>query len=135
MTTPRDLVTVVKVLPDQSVRLMARVRNVAAALLTQAGVGSDANSVVLTTSEVTVSAGVETVTEVAARNIAKGDCIFDTLQTDWEADDTGYNVSVTPSAAELAPGGSRYRYHLMITDSAGLPIPILWADRDARAVL
>lgn len=132
MTTPRLVVSVEDVLPGQGVKLMARVKNVEAELLTQASV----TSIAFTISEVQVASGVETVTEVEADTLNKTDVIFDTLQTDdsWHADEEGYNLAWVPTTGQLPPGGSRYRYSLLITPTSGPTVPVLWQDRKARAI-
>lgn len=50
--------------------------------------------------------------------------IFDTLQTDWDADSTGYNFKTTLASTVLATGGALYRAEVKFTTTGGT---IAWA--------
>lgn len=132
MTTPRQLVGVSDVLPGQGVKLMARVANVSAALITQASI----TSIAFTISAITTVNGAEVVTEIETGTLAKTDVVFDALQTGggWDVDATGFNLAWIPTSGQLATAGQRRRYSVVITPSSGPTIPVLWPDQKARAI-
>lgn len=57
--------------------------------------------------------------------------IFDTLQTDWDADSTGYNFKYNIATTAFPTGGNTYKFEVSITTTGGT---VAWADATGPAV-
>ena len=100
---------------DSSGYILARVRNLANSLITQASLSSIQLKVYAADDPA------ETPTEVASRSITIADTVFDALQTDsgWDTseDATGFNFKVEVLAADLPSGFKKYRFEFKFTDT------------------
>lgn len=104
-----------KAFEDSNAYILARVRNLANSLITQASL-SEISLKVYDSADTG-----DTPTEIASRSIVIADTVFDTLQTDsgWDTavDTTGFNFKVEVLPADVPGGNKVYQFEFKLTSS------------------